>query len=192
MKTLGFTPNIGVGPLMVQRRSRYTVIQNQRPIADKGKQVVESTSIVVEEWSPEPSPKRRKIIREEELQEELQEENYSPSQNPIRIEEEQLTDEQIEQIGSQGEVFVTQAEINEGNPQEPPVPSFKLTIVELRGKELDPVLKQASQQFLSDDIFVKSRAFHQFAWKENMHVFEERCESMKIEHPEMDDASIQK
>ena len=72
------------------------------------------------------------------------------------------------------------------------MPSFKLSIAELRGKELDPVLKQASQQFLSDDIFVKSRAFHQFSWKANMHLFEERCKNMKTEHPEMDDASIQK
>ena len=109
MKTLGFTPNIGAGPLMVQRRSGYTVIQNQRPIVDKGKQVVESTSVVLEERPPEPSPKRRKEVREEELQEE----SYSPSQNPIRIEEEQLTDEKIEQIESQGEVFITQAEIDE-------------------------------------------------------------------------------
>ena len=95
----------------------------------------------MEERPPEPSPKRRRIIREEESHDE----SYSPSQTPMRIEEEQLTDEQIEQIGSQGGVFVTQVEINEGNPQEPPVPSFKLSIAELRGKELDPALKQGSQ-----------------------------------------------
>ena len=37
MKRLGFTPNIVAGPLVVQRRSGYTVIQDQRPIVDKGK-----------------------------------------------------------------------------------------------------------------------------------------------------------
>ena len=37
MKRLGFTPNLGAGPLVVQRRSGYTVIQDQRPIVDKGK-----------------------------------------------------------------------------------------------------------------------------------------------------------
>ena len=37
MKRLGFTPNVGVGPLVVQRRLGYIVIQNQRPIVDEGK-----------------------------------------------------------------------------------------------------------------------------------------------------------
>ena len=37
MKRLGFTPNVGASPLVVQRRSGYTIIQNQRPIVDKGK-----------------------------------------------------------------------------------------------------------------------------------------------------------
>ena len=37
MKTLGFTPNIRAGPLVVQRRPGYTVIQNQRPNVYKGK-----------------------------------------------------------------------------------------------------------------------------------------------------------
>ena len=84
MKRLGFTPNVGAGPLVVQRRPGYTVIQNQKPIVDKGKQIVDSTSVVFEERPPEPSPKRRKIIREEEPHEE----SYSPSQTPIESEEE--------------------------------------------------------------------------------------------------------
>ena len=57
--------------------------------------------------------------------------------------------------------------------------------------ELDPVLEQASHQFLSDDNFVESRAFHQFVWRENMSNLEERCKKLKIEHPEMDEASLQ-
>ena len=110
----------------------------------------------------------------------------------MRIEEEQLTDKKIEQIGSQGEVFVTQIEINEGNPQEPPMPSLEMTVADFKGKILDPILEQATQQFLSDDNFVKSRAFHQFSWRANMSNFEEICRNMKkIEHLEMDEASIQ-
>ena len=70
------------------------------------------------------------------------------------------------------------------------MPSFELTVADFRGRELDPILEQASQQFLSDDNFVKSRAFHQFSWRENMHIFEERCRNMKADHPEMDEASI--
>ena len=71
------------------------------------------------------------------------------------------------------------------------MPSFELTIVDFRGKELEPILEWANQKFFSDDIFVKSRAFNQFAWRENMHIFEENYKNMKVEHPEMDEASIQ-
>ena len=51
------------------------------------------------------------------------------------------------------------------------MPSFELTVADFMGRELDHVLEQASQQFLSDDSFVKSRAFYQFSWRENMHIF---------------------
>ena len=37
MRTLGFTPNMRAGPLVVQRRPGYTIIQNQRPNVYKGK-----------------------------------------------------------------------------------------------------------------------------------------------------------
>ena len=146
-----------------------------------------STSTAQEERPDEPTPKRHKIMEEERSQVE----RFSPTQSPLRIGEEQLTGEQVEQIGSQGGVFITQAEIDEGTLQEPPPPSFDLTISDYRGKELDPVLEQASHQFLSDDSFVKSRVFHQFAWRVNMNNFEERCTKLKAEHPEMDEKSIQ-
>ena len=94
-------------------------------------------------------------------------------------------------MGSLGGVFITQVELDEGNLPEPPLPSLDLIVVDYRGKELDPILEQASHQFLADDNFVKSRAFQQFAWRANMNIFEERCKKMKIEHPEMDEASLQ-
>ena len=84
MRRLGFTPNIGIGQLIVQRRLGYTIIQNKRPTMDKGKQIIGSTSVILEERTPEPSPKRRKIIREEDPHVE----EYSPSQTPMRIEKE--------------------------------------------------------------------------------------------------------
>lgn len=40
------------------------------------------------------------------------------------------------------------------------MPSFELTMSNFKGRELDPILEQASQQFLLDDSFVKSRAFY--------------------------------
>ncbi len=78
-------------------------------------------------------------------------------------------------MGSQGDIFITQEELDEGNAPELPLPSLDLTIVDYRGRELDPILEQASHQFLTDDSFVKSRAFQQFAWRTNMNVFEEKC-----------------
>ena len=182
MRRLGFTPNLEVGKLIFQKSSSYNVIQNKKTTVDKGKQIIGSTSAILEERPPQPSPKRRKIIREEDPHVE----EYSPSQTPMRIEEEQLAEEKIEQIGSQGGVFVTQVEIDEENPQEPPMPSFELTIADYRGRDLDLVLEQASQQFLSNDSFVKSRTFSQFAWRTNMSNFEERCKKLKAKHPEMD------
>lgn len=175
MGRLGFTPNIRAGQLTVQKRPGYTIVQNKKNTVDKRKQIIESTSRVLEERPTEPSPKRRKIIREEDSHVE----EYSPSQTPLRTGEEQLTIEKIEQTGSQGGVFVTQAEIDEGNPQEPPMPCLEMIVADFKGMELDPILEQASQQFLLDHRFVRSRAFHQFAWRENIHNFEERCKNMK-------------
>ena len=62
-------------------------------------------------------------------------------------------------MGSSGSIFITRVELDEGNPPEPPLPSLDLKIAEYRGRELDPILEQASHQFLADDSFVKTRAF---------------------------------
>ena len=174
MRRLAFTPKVGTGQIIVQKKPGYTVIPSKKVPVDKGKQVMGSTSMVLEERPEEPSPKRQKII-----------------QSPPRTEEEQITGEQIEQMGSQGDVFITQAELDEGNPPEPSIPSLDLTVADYSGRELDPVLEQASHQFLTDDNFVKSRAFQQFAWRVSMSIFEEKCRKMKTEHPEMDEIAIQ-
>lgn len=42
---------------------------------------------------------------------------------------------------SLGGVFITQVELDEGNPPEPPLPSLDLTIAKYKGRELDPVLE---------------------------------------------------
>jgi hypothetical protein len=52
-----------------------------------------------------------------------------------------------------------------------------------KGRELDPVIEQASHHFLSDDSFVKSRAFHQFVLCKNIGKYEERCNKLRIENP---------
>lgn len=55
------------------------------------------------------------------------------------------------------------------------MPSLELTIADYRWKQLDAVVEQASHEFLSNDNFVKSKAFYQFAWRTNIENFEERC-----------------
>jgi len=124
MRRLAFTPKVGTGQIIVQKKPGYTVIPSKKVPVDKGKQVMGSTSMVLEERPEEPSPKRQKII-----------------QSPPRTEEEQITGEQIEQMGSQGDVFITQAELDEGNPPEPSIPSLDLTVADYSGRELDPVLE---------------------------------------------------
>ena len=52
-----------------------------------------------------------------------------------------LIGDQIEKKGSQGGVFITQEELDEGNPQEPPVPSLELIVVSYRGRESNPVIE---------------------------------------------------
>ena len=85
-----------------------------------------------------------------------QEKYYTPSQSPLHIWEEQPN---RDKIGSQGGVFITTIELEEGNPQEPPIPSLEIPVAYFKGKELDLMVQKASHEFLSNDNFVKSRTF---------------------------------
>ena len=62
-------------------------------------------------------------------------------------------------MGSQGGVFITLVELDEENPQEPPMPSLEIIVVKYREKELDLVMEQTYNKFIFDENFVKSRAF---------------------------------
>ena len=57
---------------------------------------------------------------------------------------------------------MTTTNIEGGVPEEPPMPSFDLTISNYRGKEIDPIITQESQKFMDDEIFVKTKDFSQF------------------------------
>lgn len=83
---------------------------------------------------------------------------YTPSQSPLRLGNEQLIVEKMEQLGIQGNVFVTSLELEEGKLKEPPIPSMELIVANFKGKELDPMIEQASHKFFLDDSFLKSRA----------------------------------
>ena len=93
-------------------------------------------------------------------------------------------------MGGEGDIVVTNADIERGVPKEPPRPSFDLTIVDYRGKEIDPIISQASQKFINDENFVRSRAFAQFLWRKNIGNFEKTCEKIKVEKPDKPDSII--
>ena len=71
-----------------------------------------------------------------------------------------------------------------GEPQEPPAPSLDLTVADYQGKEIDLIVAQASEKFINDESFVRSRAFAQFLWRLNIGNFEKTCEKIKAEQPD--------
>lgn len=109
---MSFTPSVGLGKLIVQKNSGYSIIQNKRATVDKGKQIMGSTNVVLEKRLDETTPKRQRIENEQAPQVE----EYSPTQSPLHIEDEHLTRDQVEQLGSQGGDFITIVELEEGNP----------------------------------------------------------------------------
>ena len=66
----------------------------------------------MEESPKEPRPKRKKI----EKKQMSKIEDYIPSQSPFHIGEEHLSREKIEQLWSQGRVFITVVELEDANP----------------------------------------------------------------------------
>lgn len=79
----------------------------------------------------------------------------------------------------------------QGVPKEPTVPSFHLTFSYYRAREIDPIIAQASQKFIDDENFVKSKAFAQFLWRKNIGHFKTRCKSIKIEQLSKLDSEIE-
>ena len=83
-------------------------------------------------------------------------------------------------MGGEGDIVVTTADIERGVSEEPPMPSFDLTVADYRGKEIDPIIAQASKKFIDDESFVRSRAFAQVLWRRNIGNFE-KCKKIKVE-----------
>ena len=98
MKTLSFTPAVGSGQLVIQKKLGYNIVKTMEQIVAKGKEKVGSTSSLLvkrpqlEERPLEPMPKRQRM-EEKQLS---QGEDYTPSQSPLHIGEEQITREKIE------------------------------------------------------------------------------------------------
>ena len=71
---------------------------------------------------------------------------------PLWIEDEASLREQLRQMGGEGDIVVTTADIERGVPEEPPMPSFDLTIVDYKGKKIDLIIAQDSH--IDDESFV--------------------------------------
>ena len=65
---------------------------------------------------------------------------YSPSQSPLRLDDEGIIKRELRQEGEQGHIIITPAELEENVPQEPPEPVLDLTVADYRGKEIDPII----------------------------------------------------
>ena len=65
---------------------------------------------------------------------------YSPSQSPLRLNDEQIVRTELRQGGIQGNIIITLAELEENAPQEPPELVLDLTVADYRGKEVDPII----------------------------------------------------
>lgn len=64
-------------------------------------------------------------------------------------------------------------------------------VEEFRGKELDPIIKQVSEEFLAYDSFFKTRSFLKFVWRKNIEQFKAICEKRKNECPHKDISAVE-
>ena len=87
-------------------------------------------------------------------------------------------------------MIVNSTDLEIGEPQEPPTPSLDLTVADYQGKEIDPIVAQASKSFINYENFVKSRAFSQFFWRLNMGNFEKTYEKIKAKKLDKPDSDI--
>ena len=72
----------------------------------------------------------------------------------MRLDDEQIVRRELRHEGEQGNIIITPAELEENVPQEPPELVLDLTVADYRGKEIDPIISQAYDQFISDNDFV--------------------------------------
>ena len=91
------------------------------------------------------------------------------------MDDEQIVRRELRQEGEKGKIIITPTKLEENVPQEPLELVLDLTMADYKGKEIDPIISQAYDQFISDNDFVKSRAFKQFLWQINMHNFQLKC-----------------
>ena len=107
------------------------------------------------------------------------------------MDDEQIVRRELRKEGVHGNIIITPTELEENAPQEPPEPILDLIVEDYRGKEIDPIIGQAYDQFINVNNFDKSRAFKQFLWRINMHNFQLRCMKIKVEQPNVEESTIE-
>ena len=96
--------------------------------------------------------------------------------------------EELRQRDVQSGIVITVDELEENMPREAIEPVLDLTITDYRGKEADPIINQAYDNFVSNDDFVKPRVFKQILWRIHMQIFEAKCRKIKIEQSNKEDS----
>lgn len=101
MKQLSFTPDVGSGQLVVQKRTSCNVVKVGEQGDIKVKEKIEVDTFF-------PSTYKRPYIEERPLEKEA---TYTPSNSTHFLGEEKLTIEKMEQLGSQSGFFITTTEL---------------------------------------------------------------------------------
>ena len=89
--------------------------------------------------SPPIAPIAKKQKLEQDSSSKVEE--YSSSQTPICIDDEDTLREKLRRIGGQRDVLITATKVEKGAPAEPPMTLLALTIEDFKGKEIDHVVE---------------------------------------------------
>ena len=81
-----------------------------------------------------PVAKRQRIEKGKSSKAEI----YSPSQSPLRLDDEHIVKRELRQEGGQGNIIITPTQLEDNVPQEPLEPILDLIVADYRGKEIDP------------------------------------------------------
>ena len=84
-------------------------------------------------------------------------------------------------MGGQDDIVITTSKIEKGEPKEPLMPLLAHIVEYFRGKEINPIVEQATKNFFDDENFVKHRGFITFLRRDNIRTLEAKCNKIKEE-----------
>ena len=120
LNKLAIKPVVNPGQYTFQKKEGYTVVR-QGPV-HKEEPSRETANL--------PGGKRQKIEERPNV--------YSPSQSPLRLDDEKIVRRELRQEGEQGNIIITPTKLQKNVPQEPLEPVLDLTMVDYRGNKIDP------------------------------------------------------